>query len=78
MFTLNNPDNVRLPETWSDCKYLAYQLESGINGTPHLQGYVIFLKNKGLTALKKLEPRAHWERRRGSHAEARAYCTKGS
>lgn len=43
--------------------------------TPHLQGYVAFLKRKRLTALKKIDPRAHWEICRNVEASIE-YCMK--
>jgi len=78
VFTLNNPDS-SLPEdepsSW-DTRYIVYQLEEGENGTVHWQGYCMFEVTTGLTKLKKVNPRVHWEARRGTHEEARAYCTK--
>jgi hypothetical protein len=77
MFTLNNPEGYKPELEWKDeIKFLVYQLEKGKEETLHLQGYVQFTKNKRLAALKKLCPRAHWEKRQGSHEQAKAYCTK--
>ena len=79
MFTINNPmyDNPQDdPGNWDGVKYLIYQLEEGENGTPHFQGYVCFHTNHRLSALKKLNSRAHWELRMGTHEEAKKYCSK--
>lgn len=80
VFTLNNPSNDEVPESWkgSDAhlRYCVWQRERGANGTPHLQGYVVFSQNKTLGVLKKLNSQAHWEVRKGTHAQAKAYVTK--
>ena len=76
VFTLNNPQPEENPAHWPSTKYLVWQLEKGEEGTPHFQGYVIFHSNKTLVGVKKINPRAHWELRRGTHEEARAYCMK--
>lgn len=80
MFTINNPmvdcALTDQPERWSHVKYCIYQLEQGTNGTPHYQGYVCFTKKMYLTGVKKFSRRAHWEVRRGTHDDAKAYCSK--
>lgn len=78
MFTINNPPEGVGPHAWVDhVDYCVWQKEVGENGTPHLQGYCILKKYKDLPWLKKfLSATAHWERRRGKHSEAKAYCTK--
>lgn len=42
----------------------------------HVQGYCEFSKKLRLTGVKALLPRAHWEQRKGTREEARAYCQK--
>lgn len=59
-----------------DVSYCVLQLEKGDNGTPHFQGYIEFDKQKTLFAIKKMEPRAHWEARQGPREKAREYCMK--
>jgi len=83
-FTINNPD----PETESpdaietacragkSYKYLVFQLETGENGTPHYQGFVIFDGVRRLSAVKSINARAHWEPAHGSSTQNRHYCTK--
>jgi len=75
VFTINNPTDEDNPREWH-AKYVVWQLETGEEGTPHYQGYVQFKKQKRMSAMKKLNGRAHWEMRRKPHAAARAYCMK--
>lgn len=77
-FTLNNPEDEQcggliLGET---IRGLVYQLEQGLNGTRHLQGYVEFTVSTRLGGLKTLLPRAHWEQARGTSEQAQEYCKK--
>lgn len=78
VFTLNNPEDNQVPSLWraSGVVYCVWQLERGENGTPHLQGYVVCGKAMRLSALKRFAPSAHWEPRKGSHEQAKAYCEK--
>jgi RNA helicase./Putative viral replication protein. len=78
VFTINNytDADIAAMALWTT-KYLIYGKEiCPTTSTPHLQGYAIFTTNKKLNALKKLQARAHWEIRRGSHSEASEYCKK--
>jgi len=62
---------------WLDCdqiQYLVCQVERVAH--VHVQGYIQFTCVKRLAGLKKISPSAHWEFRRGTHAEAKAYCMK--
>jgi len=77
-FTLNNPtaDDDKC-EDWDPLtKYMIVGQEVGEEGTPHWQGYVEFLKEKRLTALKALIPRAHWEKCKGTPWQNFQYCSK--
>lgn len=76
MFTINNPGPEDDPKKWEGIKFIVFQLERGENNTNHYQGYVQFISNKRIAALKKINRRAHWEKRRGTHDQAVAYCTK--
>lgn len=60
----------------SEFKYLIYQLEAGVNNTPHLQGYIELKAKRTLNGVRRLIPDAHWEIRRGSRVSARDYCRK--
>ena len=75
LFTINNPTEEDDPKEWPT-QYVTYQLEKGDEGTPHYQGYVEMSSVCRLAAMKKLNPRAHWEPRFGTQDEAIAYCTK--
>lgn len=66
-FTLNNytEDEYKCLCNLSEAvKRIAIAKETGENGTPHLQGRIHFGTNKRLSALKKINGRAHWERTR--------------
>ncbi len=75
IFTLNNPGDQLV---WPDdkVKYAVWQQEIGENGTEHFQGYLQLYRQQRLSYVKKMLPRAHWERRRGNHQQAEEYCTK--
>jgi len=80
-FTLNNytEDDVQTIKTKWKCKYCVIGYEIAPNtGTPHLQGYVEWTYDKSFNTLKRLHPHIHWEKRRGSAAEASNYCKKGN
>ncbi len=79
--TLNNP--VLTGEEYLDelkkhkhIRYAVLQLEEGDEGTRHYQAYLEFSQPKTLFALKVLEPRGHWEARKGTRGQARKYCMK--
>ena len=76
VFTLNNPENALSLEQFTGGTYLTYQLEQGESGTIHYQGYVEFGEKKSLGNLRSMLPGAHFEARRGTQAEAIAYCKK--
>lgn len=81
-FTWNNypEDHLQFFQKLIDdeiAKYIVYQREVAPDtGTPHLQGYMELVKHKTFTAMKKLNAKIHWEERKGSQAQAIAYCTK--
>ncbi len=75
-FTINNPteaDDPRNP-SWADASFVKWQKED--NGTPHLQGYVEMKTRKMLSGMKKVNPRAHWEPRKGTQKAAIDYVVK--
>ncbi len=56
--------------------FVAMQREVGDKGTPHLQGVLVAPSPCRITHVRKLIPRAHWERRLGTLSEALAYAIK--
>ena len=66
-------DEIFFKETpWT---YMVYGRETGAEGTPHLQGFLVTKVSK-LSAMKKLHPTCHWEIAKGSAEQNRVYCTK--
>lgn len=78
MYTINNPHNEDQPKEWQNVvQYTIWQVEMGENGTLHLQGYLVLKKAQTLEYLKKhFDNGAHWEIRRGTHIQAKEYCSK--
>lgn len=77
VFTINNyttQDIENLKK--ANYQYLIFGQEKGDSGTPHLQGYIEFDKQKSLRQLKKINEKAHWEKRFGSQKQAIDYCKK--
>jgi len=77
-FTLNNPreDDAEAILAW-ESKYVVVGQEVGDEkGTPHLQCYIEWASPKRFETLKKLDPRIHWEARKGTAAQAADYCKK--
>lgn len=82
-FTLNNytEEDCRMLRDTFKCSYIVFGKEVGVNGTPHLQGYFERIPKIKLSTLKNndnLGKKYHLETRRGSQAEAIAYCKKGN
>ncbi len=78
-FTINNPDQEDQrddPQTWLQFRYLVWQKEEGLELTDHLQGYVVWTNSRSLGAMKLVNPRAHWEKARGTTEQNIKYCTK--
>lgn len=58
-------------------RYAIWQLEVGENGTPHVQGYIVLLSRTRMSTLKlRFQSNLHLEKRRGTHSQAVAYCSK--
>lgn len=75
-FTLNNyNDSDEQALRQLDCTHVVVGREVSSTGTPHLQGFVTFKKAMRLSALKKINSRAHWEVCRSKEASAK-YCKK--
>ncbi len=77
VFTWNNPTGT-IDFDVDRMQYLVYQEEVGESGTYHFQGYCEFTSPVSLNPCKEMlgGPTVHIERRRGTQAEAIAYCKK--
>jgi len=78
-FTINNPETcpLNIPDLAEQhISVLLYQLESGLQHTDHIQGYVEFTQPVRMSHLKKLFPTGHFEKRRGTRLQAVEYVTK--
>ena len=75
-YTLNNYTEEEKENLWKEGTYQIQGYEKGSNGTPHIQGYIEFKNAKRLSTLKKINPRIHWEIRRGNQKAAIQYCKK--
>ena len=87
-FTLNNPTDEFLAELHrmvqeindgghEHVRFIVFQEEVGENGTHHVQGYVILKRKVRMRQAKSWLPgEPHMEVRRGTHQEAKDYCTK--
>lgn len=77
-FTLNNytgEDEIKFQAF--ECDYMVYGHEKGLEGTPHLQGYLYIKKKISMKALKaKLSATAHWETAIANAETNLKYCTK--
>lgn len=83
LFTINNPAQplnfipLNLAFWRNIPRYAIYQLEVGENGTPHLQGYIVFNNTvRGSTVKNYFGCNPHLEARRGTHTQAKDYCSK--
>lgn len=80
-FTLNNYTDEEVDQFKAfTCRYIVFGFEVGeVCGTPHLQGYIELDSNKRLSAMKKINARAHWGIRyaNSTRERARDYCKKG-
>lgn len=80
MGTLNNPDipaenHLRAVSQAKGVVYVVGQLESGSEGTEHVQYYVNLDKPQAMSFMKKICARSHWELAR-SDAASRRYVMK--
>lgn len=56
-------------------RYVCGQLEKGESGTPHIQFYVNFHNPQRFSALKRFDPKVHWEPVKSAKASQK-YCLK--
>lgn len=81
-FTVNNPSEDECQQLTDLLQtdittYAIIGQETGANGTPHLQGFVIFENKQTLFWLQNnFNPRAHYEPTRGTSRQASDYCKK--
>ena len=76
-FTINNYTESDIEQLKQlTVQYIVFQQEVGENGTAHLQGYVEFHSGRTFDRLKRVFPRAHFERRHGTAKQASEYCKK--
>lgn len=78
-FTLNNWSKKELKNIKKiTCEYMVIGKEVGENGTPHLQGYIVFKNARSLSGIKKEEgfERCHLEVTKGTVSQNYDYCTK--
>ena len=80
VFTLNNYTEAEVEHVKSffatDTTYGVFGYEEGEQGTPHLQGFIVLSRSRGLSFVRRFLPRAHWEPSRGTNEQARNYCIK--
>ncbi|KAI8021485.1 Master replication protein [Camellia lanceoleosa] len=78
MLTLNNPSGYPLSEESipKDVRYLVYQLEAGVSGTPHLQMYMELIRPQRVSWIKKWLPTVHIEVAHTDKECCKEYCTK--
>ncbi len=79
-FTLNNYTVAEIAQIFDiksnlNLKQFCFQEEKGEDGTPHLQGVLAFINAISFNSIKKLSPRAHWEKCKSLKASL-AYCSK--
>lgn len=80
-FTLNNYTDEDFAGARALCKAADYGiigLEVGVEGTPHLQGYIYKSERYSFSTIKELIPRAHIECAKGSPQQNIKYCSKDS
>jgi len=78
-FTINNPndwDTCDLEVLKANAQYVIIGRETGVEGTPHWQGFCYFKERKSLIQVKAYVPRAHLEPARGTNEQAITYCKK--
>ena len=79
-FTLNNPEDpegfAKQLRAYTSSRYFVFGEEIGASNTPHLQGYIEFDRPIDWGVAHGLLLKSHMEPRRGTAAQASAYCKK--
>ena len=79
-FTWNNypsRESVHVITNNPDVQKYVLGYEVGEQGTPHIQGCVMFNKRLRLTGCTKIIDKAHWDWIRGTWTQNIKYCSKG-
>lgn len=75
-FTCTAEPAANVLKSCPDVQYFIFQEElCPETGRGHLQGYIYLQRKRSLGFVRGLVE-AHWERRQGTHEEAKAYCSK--
>ncbi len=79
-FTLNNHTKKEVDTIYDEifklnCMKFIFQEEKGKDGTKHLQGTIAYKNAVSFNTMKRLSPRAHWEKVKNLK-NAMAYCCK--
>ena len=78
-FTINNDTYDDMDDVLAlHAQYFCFGFETGEQGTPHIQGYVMFYRRYTLKKVKKFLKRAHLEKAKGSPQQNIKYCSKDS
>lgn len=77
-FTLNNYTQEEFDSIYNiECEYLILGKEVGAEGTPHIQGFIVFSGRKTFNTVKRLlGERCHIEAARGTILQNVEYCSK--
>jgi len=77
-FTVNNPRTEPIKWDPNVIRYAIYQLEVGVSGTFHWQGYFELFNPAKLATIRKFDGlgTGHFEQRLGTRDQARDYCRK--
>lgn len=76
VFTINNPDDsdrACVEALSAEARYYCCAPERGDQGTPHLQGYVVFNNQRSFRSVARLLPRAHVEPAHACALDNRTY-----
>lgn len=78
MVTCFDLEAFAVPDEDPNFKYMVYQVETAPEtGALHIQGYIELKRQTDFTTVKAMFPcEVHLEKRRGSRAQAIAYCRK--